>query len=142
MLSCDKTMWKCYFLKIQPDSLFFMLEFSLFTGNISIAPSETSSKEQPQDLQVASHYSLTDGPGGTRQSLLTYLKGDLQLVAASLLDHDHLPPAAGLGIRTFSRPLTHKILGRSLGPCDNPLLEQDSGELLSLQTRDTIKGSS
>lgn len=76
-------MWKCYFLKIQPDSLFFMLEFSLFTGNISIAPSETSSKEQPQDLQVASHYSLTDGPGGTRQSLLTYLKGDLQLVAAS-----------------------------------------------------------
>lgn len=44
------------------------------------------------------------GPASTRQSFLTYLKGDLQQVAASLLDYDHLPPVAGLGYQDILMP--------------------------------------
>lgn len=55
-----------------------------------------------KDLLVVSHRYLTDGPGGTCQSFLHHSQGNLQQAAASLLDYEHRPPAAGLGIRTFS----------------------------------------
>lgn len=51
---------------------------------------------------MASDHSLTDESGGTCQALLPHSQGGLQEAAASLLGREHLPPGAGLGIRTVS----------------------------------------
>lgn len=74
-----------------------------------------------KDLQVASDHYLTDGPGGTCKALLPHSQGDLRQATASLLDYEHLPPRAGLGIRTVSWSSAHTMLGVTRSLWQTPL---------------------
>lgn len=74
-----------------------------------------------KDLQVASDHYLTDGPGGTCKALLPHSQGDLRQATASLLDYEHLPPGAGLGIRTVSWFSAHTMLGVTRSLWQTPL---------------------
>lgn len=88
--------------------LFVCIVFALYCNLVSsqVTPAFLQAGLLPgishKDLQVVSHRYLTDGPGGTCQSFLHHSQGDPQQSAASLLDYKYRPPAAGLGIRTFS----------------------------------------